>query len=124
LPTLPVKLRAHLSDARSVRAGHYPEQAAAEVAVRAIELGVVEDVKEFTAELNSHGLGNPDSLGHPEIGIQDSGSMEEPGAGGAEGSENGIFLKGARGEISVQSIGIQVSWVHRDDRSHAIRLIR
>src|SRR5262245_61144438 len=76
---LPVELRADLPDARIARAGHYSEVAAAEVAVRAIELGVVEDVKEFTAKLKRHGLGNPDSLGHPEIGIQDSGSMEEPG---------------------------------------------
>ncbi len=100
---LPVELRAHLPDARSVRAGHYPEQAAAEVAVRAIELGVVDDVKEFTAELNSHGFGNRNPLRHPEIGVEEAGAMEEPGTGVAEMSE-GVGCEGAWEEILVRAV--------------------
>src|SRR5690349_13812169 len=47
--------------------------------------------------------------------------MEEPRTGSTEGSENGVFLKGARSEIAIQPVGIQLSRVHGHDRPHEIR---
>src|SRR6476661_2426472 len=106
---LPVELGADLPDTGSRGAAHQAESAAADVAARVVELRVVEDVEEFSANLESHGFGDSGSLRHPEIGIDDSGAMEETPAGIAKGAENGVLLEGARQEVPVPAIGVQVS---------------
>src|ERR1039457_5187777 len=73
--TLPNKSRAHLPDARVVRAGYHPEQPAGEVAVRVAELGVVEDVEEFAQKVDCHGFGNRKSFGNTNIGVHESGAV-------------------------------------------------
>src|SRR5260370_580651 len=101
---LPVELRADLPDARIARVGDHSEQVAAEVAVRRSELRVVEDVEELTAELNRHGFGNRNSLRHPEIGVQDSGTVKKPAVRSAKASE------GCGGERAGEKIRVSAIW--------------
>ena len=86
LRVLEVELRADLADARIARAAHQTESAAADVAARIVELRVVEGVEKLSADLESHRFGDPCSLRHAEIGIDDSGAMEETPAGVAKGA--------------------------------------
>src|SRR6185295_15215222 len=97
---LPVELRADLPDARIARAADQTEPAAADVAARIVELRVIENVEKFSANLERHRFADSGSLRHREVGINDSGPVEETPAGVAEGAENSVLLKGARQEIA------------------------
>ena len=52
----PNELRADLPDARIARTGHPAEVAAVDITTRVVELGVVENVKELSANLEPHRL--------------------------------------------------------------------
>src|ERR1044071_9823661 len=98
---LPVELRAQLPDARSSRATHQAEAAAADVAVRIVELRVVENVEELAAEFKSQRFRNANSLPHTEVRIDDAGAMEETPAGVAKCPKHGVLLECICQEIPV-----------------------
>src|SRR5437762_14051880 len=85
---LPVKLRADLPDARIVRAVDQTESAAADVAARIVELRVIENVEEFSSNLESHRFGDSSSLRHAKIRIEKPRAVEETPAGVAKGAEH------------------------------------
>lgn len=71
------EFRAELTDARVARIGNLPEAAAADVPARIQELRVVENVKEFRANLERHGFLDGNDLRYSEIGVVDAGAVEE-----------------------------------------------
>ena len=83
-----VEFRADLPDARIPSRGHLAHRVAedAEIAVRVIELGVIEDVKELCAYFKGHRFRNSGPLHQTDIEIVDSGAVEELPIGVAERS--------------------------------------
>ena len=83
---LEVKFRAELSDTRILRRSHHTHRIAenAEIAVWVIELGVIEDVKEFYAHFKGCRFRNSRPLHQTDIEIVDSGTVEELPIGVAE----------------------------------------
>src|SRR5258706_3947802 len=144
--TLPDKLRARSSNGWIAVAADDPEVPAADVPARIVELRVVEDVEEFSSNLEGHRFSDDGPLREPEIGIVETWAVEEPAVGGPESSAVGARKRGrterttGRGECARQEIasrararnrrvkcgtsGIHFTRIHSHHRPHAIRHIR
>lgn len=85
-PVLPDKLRAELADTRIVGIRDISEAGAAYVAARIHELRVVENIEEFTANLDRHVLPDRNDLRYSEIGVVEARAMEESAIGRPEKS--------------------------------------
>ena len=101
---LPVELRADLPDASIVRAVDQTESAAADVAVWIVELSVIENVEEFSSNLECHRFGDSRSLRHAKIRIEKSRAVEETPAGVAKGAEHCVLREGIRQEVTIAAI--------------------
>jgi hypothetical protein len=88
--TLPEELRADLADARIAGLGHVSEAPVANVPAGILELGVVENIEEFTSNLEGHLFSDGGPLQQPEIGIVEAWAVEEPAVGSPESSENRV----------------------------------
>ena len=64
----------------------FPKLAAADIPARIHELRMVENIEEFTPNLEHLGLGDWDRLLKPEIGVVEAGAVEESPIRGAEGA--------------------------------------
>lgn len=73
----PDKFRAELADARIVGIRDISEAGAADVAGRIHELRVVENIEEFTANLDRLGLRDRNDFRYSEIGVVEARTMEE-----------------------------------------------
>jgi hypothetical protein len=82
----PDELRTDLPDARVASIGDVSETSAADIPARIRELRVVENIEEFTPNLEHLGFGDRDRLLKPEIGVVEAGAMEESPISGAEGA--------------------------------------
>ena len=86
-PKSPDELRADLPDARSTRAGDVAKaRTIADIPAWVIELGMIENIEEFTPNLEGFLLGDGDSLRYPEISIVESRAVKEPAIRSAESS--------------------------------------
>jgi len=83
---LPDELRAELPDAWIPRIRDVSEAAAADVPARIHELCVVENVEEFSANLERHGFLNRNDLRYSETRIVEARAMEESAIGCPETS--------------------------------------
>src|ERR1700680_1052124 len=81
---LPVEPSTELPDARIARTRHLAELTAAEITARVFELRVIENVKKFRADLESHRLPDIGSFRNAEIGVADPRAMEKLTIGVAE----------------------------------------
>lgn len=92
---LPDELRAELPDARVTGATDDSEdsRSIADVAVRILELWVVEDVEEFTPNLEGHPFFDGSPLHKPEIGIVESRAVEEPVVGRPKRAESAVIVE-------------------------------
>src|SRR5579859_3187552 len=71
------EFRAELTNARVARVCDLPKARTADVATWIHELRVVENVKEFRANLERHGFLDGNDLRYSEIGVIDAGAVEE-----------------------------------------------
>ena len=69
-------LRRKLNEARIVRECNATETRGSDGSARIKELGVVEEVERFSADLERLVFGESNSLGDPHIGVEGSRSME------------------------------------------------
>src|SRR6266581_2141046 len=145
--SLPDELRAELPDSRIAGATDDSEASAADVPARIVELDVVEDVEEFSPNLEGHLLCDRGPLRKPEIGIVETRAVEEPAVGSPESAAvragnlgNRIERAIGRGErawpaiascararnrgVKCRTSGIHFTWIHNHHRAHAIRKIR
>ena len=83
---LPNELRTELSDARITGPGNISETRAADIPTRILELRVVEDVEEFSANLEIHRFLHRNDLGYSEVGVVEARTVEESAIGCAEKS--------------------------------------
>lgn len=95
----PDELRTDLPDARVAGVGDISEASAADIPARIHELRMVENIEEFTPNLEHLGLGDWDRLLKPEIGVVEAGAVEESPIRGAEGAT--IRAWGGPNEIAV-----------------------
>src|SRR2546427_11835534 len=79
---LPEELNAELSlAARNPGAGDHAEKGIAEIAIGIRELSMVEDVEEFSAELEGDGLFDDGPLGKAEVRVVQPRSVEQLAGG-------------------------------------------
>ena len=81
---LPDEFRADLPDARITGVGDISEASAADIPARIHELRVVENIEEFTPNLERPAFGDRDDLLYSEIGIVEARAVEESPISGAE----------------------------------------
>ena len=82
----PDELPTELPDSHGTGAGDVSEVGTGDIAAWIVELRVVEDVEEFSANLERLGFGDPELFLHTKIGVVDAWTMEEPPIGGAKRS--------------------------------------
>src|SRR5262249_54672101 len=129
VPLSPVELHANLSDARIASAGYGCESRVVDVSARVFKLRMIEDVEKFEAEIERIILMNHGSLQYAEIGVVESGAMEETPVGGSKGPKSRIEIKCAGQEVASRAvgggaIGIRVARVDNHHWSHPVRHIR
>ena len=73
----PNKLRTYLTDAWITGIGDISKASAADIPARIRELRMVENIEEFSPNLEHLGFGDRDRLLKPEIGVVEAGAMEE-----------------------------------------------
>jgi hypothetical protein len=87
---LPEELRAQLADSGAKilsHTGYLAEITAIDIAVRVVEQGVIENIEELSPDFKRDGLGNPGSLGKPQIGVVQSWAVKELATGISELAE-------------------------------------
>ena len=92
---LPVELRADLTDARITRVGHNSKAPIANIPAGINELCVVENIEKFETDVESEVLFNGGSLQYAEIGIVESGTVEESPVRGSKCPQNTVLNEGA-----------------------------
>src|SRR5260221_5523702 len=117
---LPEELYADLTDSRITGIGHDSKVRVADVPVRIRELRMVKYVEEFCTQVESDGFCYEGPLRQTEIGIVESGTMEEAPVRSAKGSEGAVWGECARKEVAPSTIaGWRVRAVRiRGPRSH------
>lgn len=142
----PDELRAELPDARIAGAVDDSEDSGstADIPARILELRVVENVEEFSPNLEGHRFSDGGPLHKPEIGIVESRAMEEPAVGRPKRSESAVIVEptaGRRTSIRVRlrerrpdevapcpcrgwTTGSRLTWVVGPDISDEVRHIR
>jgi len=83
---LPDEFRTDLPNARVARTRDVTKSFAANVAAGVGELRVIEDVEEFTPNLEVHSFIDWNHLGYAQIGIVDAGAVKKPPVGRPERS--------------------------------------
>ena len=118
---LPNEFGADLPDTPSSTDARYlPELAAVKVADGITELGMVENVEEFSPDLDGPGFGDLNRLRQPEVGVPASGAVQEGRVAVAE-QPDGFLSKRAGGHYEhVRSAGRGQPGILSDDRRHAI----
>ena len=86
LQQLPNKFRANLPNAWIASVGNLPKARTADIAVRINELRVVEYVEEFAADLERLGFRDRNDLRYSQIGVVETGAVEESAVRGAKTS--------------------------------------
>src|ERR1700722_9784955 len=123
---LPVELGADLSDTRIASLRHDTETRTGDVAARVLELSMVEDVEELDADIKGIVLFDKGALQETEVGVVESGSMDEAPIGCAKGAEVGVDGEGGREEVASRTVcrratGVRVSRIHLYDWADLIR---
>ena len=140
---LPVEFRADLSNTRIARVGDDSEARVVDVSGRILKLRVVEDIEKFDTDIESEILFNLCPLQYSEIGVVESGAVEEAPVGSAKSSENAVLYECPAGwDTRIQSrvrarqrrdketsgdcraIGIRVTRIQSMDLTDQIRHIR
>lgn len=96
----PDKFRTDLTDARIAGTRNVTEGAAANVSGRVVKLRVVEDVEEFTSNLEVHRFIEWNHLRHAQIGVVESRAVKESSVRCPESSA--VRAWGGPGEIAVR----------------------
>src|SRR5437660_12165259 len=76
--TSPNKFRANLTNARIPSSRDITEAFVADISARVVKLRVVEDVEEFTSNLEMHCFIEGDQLRDSQVGVVESGAVKEP----------------------------------------------
>ena len=130
----PDKFGAELPDARVTRVRDN-SKVAVDIPTRVYELRMIEDVEEFTTELESSRFRDLNPLGHAYVEIIDARAMEKSPVGRSECSKRGVMGECLRQEIASGSgagscrikgraILIHFAWiydVHRADKIWHVR---
>src|ERR1700693_5953783 len=141
----PVELGANLTDAWIARIGDDSEAGVGDVSGRIHKLRVVEDVEKFDTKIESIILFNYGTFRHAEIGVVESGTVEEAPVGSPKSSESAVLHERAGGwytgvgirdrgrlrrdevtprVVGGRAIGISVTRVQCHDLADDIRHIR
>src|SRR5438132_5718911 len=103
--------------------GHSAERVGVvKIAVRVIEIRVIEYIKEFSANLEAHGLFDHGPLTDPEVRDADSRAVEELAVGVAKSA---VWTTGkcVRQEVGVRSIGTILAGILDHDLPHNVGYI-
>lgn len=119
---LPKEFQAELANARISRVSNYAEVAAAEVSMWVIELSVIEDIEELSAEFKRGRFGDVRTLEQRQVGIEDSWPGEETPVSGTEVAEL-LRSKRVGQEVGIRTVGSRLSRVLSHDLAYQIRRI-
>lgn len=110
---LKVKLHGQLPDARRIRPGYQPEGSAVDVAIRRLELGVIEDIKPLRPEFEALRFCQPEVLDQRHVEVIQPRAVEEAPVGVAELAEG--FGRKQRG-VEVGKSGARIGAVKASRR--------
>jgi hypothetical protein len=120
---LPVEFCAELPFATTIAGtGHHTKRATAKIAIGIVELRMIRDIKEFQAQLKRERFLNDCPLRDAQIGVVDSGTVEELAIGIAKCTE-WARCECFREEVRVRTIGSRLPRILSLDGPDQIRNI-